>query len=363
MVLTLLVAAGPWGRHPRRLAIAVLPLAVFAGLAWWATTRVHVIADLDDVHNSPVNRVRYLSYGLRYLPQATLDALGSSVNVLGLALSPLLVATVQRRRIGVAVGAAAALGALLGIAGLGDTAYKPPLAEDSIWALKELGAAETLVPAYAPVGAQRWTWLLAPVAVLLSGLGIAAVSRRRRLQPPEVFLGLTLVGHFGLVVLLWLFYDRYMPPLLVPAIALVLMNQPVRRPAVAVVALAALASLSLAGMRDHLAYDRAVWHAVDRLRRHGAQDAEINAGYAVNGWLQYAHPEHAPRDADGRPRIPWINGSKDEPLRYWVANQPVAGYRTLETVPYHRWLGRSGRIYALERQRAAAASLPEPPAR
>jgi len=203
-----------------------------------------------------------------------------------------------------------------------------------------------------------------PVALLLSGLGVAAVWRRRRVQPSEVFLGLTLLGHFGLVALLWLFYDRYMPPLLVPALALVLMNQPVRRPAIALVGLAALASLSLVGMRDHLAYDRAVWLGVDSLRRLGARDAEINAGYPVNGWLQYAHPEHAPRDTDGRPRIPWINGSKEDPLRYWVANRPVAGYRTLQAIPYRRWLGRSGRIFVLERLRAGAAgTLPEPGAR
>lgn len=355
--VTLLVATGRWGRHPRRLAIAVLPLAMFVALAWWATTRVYVVTDLADVENSPLNRARYLVVGLRYLPQLTLDALGSTANGLGLALGPLLLAAVQRGRIRVVLVASAVVAALLGIAGLGDTAYKPPLAEDSIWALTELGAAESLVPAYAPVGAELWTRLLVPVVVLVSGLGIAAVWRRRRLEAPEVFLGLTLAGHLALVALLWLFYDRYMPPLLVPALALVLMNQPVRRPAVAVVALAALASLSFVGMRDHLAYDGAVWHAVDRLRRLGAEDEEINGGYAVNGWLQYAHPEHAPRDADGERRIPWINGAKEDPLRYWVANRPVPGYETLDAIPYRRWLGRSGSIFVLERQPGGRAGL------
>ena len=348
MALTLLVAAGRWGRHPRRVALALLPLAAFAALAWWATTQVHVVTDLADVPNSPINRVRYLSYGLRALHQSALDALGSTT-LLGLALSPLLLAGIQRRQIRASLAAAAALAALLGIAGLSDTAYKPPLAEDSVWALRELGPAESLVPAYERIGAEPVTWLLVPVALLFSGLAVAAVCRRRRIQPSEVFLGLTLVGQFGLVALLWLFYDRYTLPLLAPALALVLMNQPVRRPAIALVGLVALASLSLVGMRDHLAYDRAVWLGVDSLRRLGAQDAEINAGYPVNGWLQYAHPEHAPRDADGRPRVPWINGSKEDPLRYWVANQPVAGYRTLQAIPYRRWLGRSGRIFVLER--------------
>ena len=147
MALTLLVAAGRWGRHPRRVALALLPLAAFAALAWRATTQVHVVTDLADVYNSPINRVRYLSYGLRALPQSALDALGSTT-LLGLALSPLLLAGIQRRQIRASLAAAAALAALLGIAGLGDPAYKPPLAEDSVWALRELGPAESLVPAY-----------------------------------------------------------------------------------------------------------------------------------------------------------------------------------------------------------------------
>jgi len=361
MALTLLGAAGGWGRHPRRLLIALLPLAVFAALVWWATTHVRAVTDLAGIADSPVSRVRNLSYGVRRLPRSTIDALGSTVNALGLALIPVLVAGARRRGIPASLGATAALAALLGIGGLGDTGYAPPLVEASIWALRELGTAEALVPAYASMGPQPLTWLLVPVALLGSGLAVAAVWRRRRLRASEVFLGLTLVGHFLLVALLWLFYDRYMLPLLVPALALVLMNQPVRRPAIALGGLAALAALSLVGMGDHLAYDRAVWLAVDQLRRLGARDAEINAGYAVNGWLQYAHPEHAPRDADGKPRIPWINGGKDDPLRYWVANQPVAGYETLQAIPYRRWLGRSGRVFVLERLRnRAAGSVPAP---
>jgi hypothetical protein len=354
MVLTLLLATGRWGRHPRRLVIAGLPLVFLAALLWWATVHVHAVADLSQLEMSPAARVRYLPDGVRYLPLALVESLGSSVNVLGLALLPLLLAGFHRRQVPTSLLAAAAIAALLAAGGLVGARYAPPLVEDSIWAAQELGTAESLVPAYAPIGRQPLTWILVPVVLLLGGQWVAALLRRHWFEPADVFLGWVLVGQFLLVALLWLFYDRCMLPLLVPALALHLRLQPLNRPALALLALAALASLSVVGMRDHLAYNRALWQGVDLLQRLGARDAEINAGYVVNGWLQYAHPDNAPRGADGTPYIPWINGRKDEVLRYWVANQPAPGYETLHTIPYRRWLGRSGQIFVLERRAPAS---------
>jgi hypothetical protein len=279
-----------------------------------------------------------------------IEAVGSSVNVLGLALLPILLASFQRWQLRPSVVAAVTLATLLALGRLVGAAYDPPLAEHQIWALGELGTAESLVAAYSPSGTGRWTWILVPVVLMAGGQWIAAVLRWWRPGAAEVLLGSLLVGQFGLIALLWLFYDRYVLTLFVPALALVLVKQPVRRPAVAVVALAALASLSALGMRDHLAYNHALWQAVRELQRRGAHVVEINAGYVVNGWLQYAHPGDAPKGPDGTPRIPWINGAKDDPLRYWVANGAAPGYVTLQTFQYRRWLGRSGQIFLLERQ-------------
>jgi hypothetical protein len=350
MVLTLLLAGGRWGRHPRRLLIAGLPLAVLAALLWWSTVHVHVVMDLSQIKDSPAFRARYLPDGVRRLPLSLFEAVGSSVNVLGLALLPLLLASCHRRQVRTSLVAAAILAALLAAGGLLGAGYDPPLVARAVWAVKELGATEALVPGYAPIGRQPVTWILVPVVLLLGGQWVAALLKRRRLEPAEVFLGSMLVGHVLLVALLWLFYDRYLLPLLAPALALLLRREPLHRPALAVIALAAIASLSVVGMRDHLAYNRALWQGVGMLQRLGARDAEINAGYVVNGWLQYAHPDNAPRAADGTPKVSWIN-TGDEALRYWVANQPAPGYETLDTIPYRRWLGRSGRIFVLERRR------------
>ena len=66
--------------------------------------------------------------------------------------------------------------------------------------------------------------------------------------------------------------------------------------------------VTIAGIRDHLSYNRALWTAVDALHQSGIPSRDINGGYIVNGWLQYVHPEHAYRNARGNIEIPWVNG-------------------------------------------------------
>ena len=115
-----------------------------------------------------------------------------------------------------------------------------------------------------------------------------------------------------------------------------------------VAGLGVLALLGAVGVRDHLAYNAALWRSVDVLRARGVPDSEIDAGYVVDGWLQFARPEHAPRAPDGRPMFPWLVDAGGL-LPYQVANQPLPGWRVLESLPFERWLGRSGALYVLER--------------
>jgi hypothetical protein len=95
-----------------------------------------------------------------------------------------------------------------------------------------------------------------PAALFAGGLLVSALGRRRPRGPAEAFLAWALLGQFLLVSLLWLFYDRYLLALVVPALALAVARQPVRRPRLAALALAALALLSAVGLRDHLASAR-----------------------------------------------------------------------------------------------------------
>ncbi len=358
MALTLWWAGGSagtdgmraWGRDPRRLAIALVPLIVLPALSWWRAEHLQASADVAWVTGSPAWRARNLSYALPRLPLSVVQALGSGMNAVGLGLVPILLGGARRDTWRGTLACAGLLAVLIaGGAALG-AGYEPPLAQGSFWALREVGAAETMVPGL-PMPDSPWlTWALAPVALLAGGHLVFLLVRRRPAAAAPTFLAWVLLGQGVVVALLWLFYDRYLLPLFVPALALALMREPIRRPRVAVLALAALALLSAVGVRDHLAYTRALWQGVAEARALGARDAEINAGYAVNGWLQYAHPEQAPRGPDGRLVVPWMNGGKDDPLRYWVANGPAPGYETARTVPYRRWLAPSGRIFVLERR-------------
>jgi hypothetical protein len=75
----------------------------------------------------------------------------------------------------------------------------------------------------------------------------------------------------------------------------------------------------------------------------------------VNGWRQYAHPEHAPRDARGAVNVPWVNGDVDLP--YAVANSAPPGWTTVDRIPYQRLLGPAGHIYVLQRDHTMKPDL------
>ena len=91
-----------------------------------------------------------------------------------------------------------------------------------------------------------------------------------------------------------------------------------------------------------------------RLALAGVATLAIVSGVG-NGWLQYAHPEHAARAPDGDVRVPWIN--VDETLRYRIVNRAPAGARVLHEVAYRRILAPSGRIYIVDQMPGASGPL------
>ena len=120
-------------------------------------------------------------------------------------------------------------------------------------------------------------------------------------------------------------------------------------PRLALVGLAAFTFFSFVGVRDHLEYNSALWQPVNRLLAQGVPASEINGGYLVNGWLQYAHAENARLNEKGYVLVPWVNDSKSNLSRYLVSNSLNPDYLLVEEFLYRRWLGRSGSIYLLER--------------
>ncbi|HEY7116679.1 MAG TPA: glycosyltransferase family 39 protein [Tepidisphaeraceae bacterium] len=335
--IVLLLNTGPWGRRPGRLLLALLPLVAFVLLATWNADHIVRSADLSDLPNSPGNRLKDLrEFGIASLPEMTLAAVVTGAAVLGLSLAPLSLAMIDRRG---ASRIAIAMVALLLLVGWMPRSFQP-LASGSTWSWREIGYVD--VPNRPSVPPPTWlAYPLGVMAIVSSAVVLSGIVRRKA----EPILVWQIVGHMLIIAAVWLFYDRFYLIVLPPVIALMLADRPIPRPRWAVTLIAPLAMICLIGARDHLAYNRALWAGVARLHEIGARTDEIDAGYTANAWLQYAHPENAPRDEAGRI---WISGFTVEDVpRYQLSDRLMPGTEVIGSVPYRRWLGSSGAIYLL----------------
>jgi hypothetical protein len=357
MAVVLLLHTGRWGRRPGPLVLTLIPVIFLGMLLWWGTDNLHRTADLSQLRESPAKRVQNLQYVLPLLPRMLVWDVEFVSHALGVSLIPLSIACMRVRLIGRALVSFCVLGLFFLGARLTNPTYIPPLDTGATWSLAELGGTESLVAGFQPPVVPPWC----TGVITFMGLGSAAIvlaTLLRRLQGPgEAFLGWLALGHFLLMAILWLFYDRYALVLLPSAIGLLLAGKSPLHPPLALGGIIVFGAISLVGVRDHLQYNRALWQAVDTLRQRGVPDADIDGGYVVNGWLHYAHPENAPRDAQGNILVPWLTTKNS--LRYQIANTPLPGWQPVHTVPYQRWWGRSGAIYILERQTALPSSTPE----
>jgi len=348
MVLTLLLSADDWGRRHGRWAVALMPLAVFAAVCWWYRSHIFYSADLTWIENATADRISMLQFAVPLLPRMLGETVALLAGTLGLAMLPLSIGCLRRDRLWRALvyfGALVLLLAGLYAAGL---RYPLPLMTGSTWAFNELGGTSLLVPRHRlpPVpAAVCWTALAVGAFSLASAT--TAIAKRRRWSAGESFLILALAGHGVLMALLWLLHDRYALVLVPYAIAVLLVARPPLHRRTAAMILAAFMLVTLAGIRDHLTYNRALWQAVDALRAAGVSPRDIDGGYMVNGWFQYAHPENAPRDAGGHIEIPWINGANELP--YEIANAVADGSDVLDAFAYEQWLAPPGHVYALKR--------------
>ena len=167
-------------------------------------------------------------------------------------------------------------------------------------------------------------------------------------------------GHTGLIAILWLIHDRYVLALIPIAVALLLAAQPRMNVRAIVAGLVLLAVMSAAGVSDHLNYNRALWSAVSALDRMGVPARDVDAGYMVNGWRQYAHPDQAPRGPDGEVNVPWVNGGADLPMPSAIQSlRDGSCWSSFHTASY----GRRGAMYALRRSAGSTQLRRDEPAR
>jgi Dolichyl-phosphate-mannose-protein mannosyltransferase len=336
-----------WGALGRRVVVAAAPVVVLLLLTLARPTLTAYRADLTWIEGSYAWRSAYWALDLAWLPTWLAMNLTATVGTLGTALVPLALGSLDRASVRaaplVALFLATALSAELVLRGR----IRAPLDPEATWSLWELGGTETLVPpVVVPAQPPAWALALTLAAGLVVALALAPLVRRR---PSRAARGLAwgALGYFVLTAGLWMFYDRYLLPLVVIVAALRLATSGIARPRLALAGVALLAAISVVGTWDHLQYSRALWDAVGWARRAGIEDGEIDGGYIVNGWLQYAHPEHATHAPDGDVKVRDVNGG--ERPRYRIGNDVLHGTRVLHTVPYRRLLAPSGNIYIIDR--------------
>lgn len=349
-----------WWRPTRvQLAAAAAPIVVLALLTLARPSLTESRADLTWVHGSWAWRwqVNFTFDGLQ-LGRWLLANLTVVVGTLGVALAPLALGSLSRERARVALpvgllAAAALTGTLLARGGVG-----APLDPEFIWSLRELGATEALVPplTVAPVRSLAWSLAAMFVATVSLALALAPLARHG-LRPEAGGLAWGALGYFAMGTVLWLFYDRYALPLVAIVVALRLGAAGVPRRRLALLGVAMMATVSGVGTWDHLQYNRALWTAVAWARDTGIDARRLDGGYVINGWLQYAHPEHAQRAANGGVAVSDVNGGR--PGRYGIVKRLPAGAHVLHAVPYRRMLAPSGTLWVVDRAPDGSAGAPD----
>jgi hypothetical protein len=232
-----------------------------------------------------------------------------------------------------------------------------PLAPSETWNLREIGASRALVSGSMPresiwmdwsariAGLLAFTLLVAmPLHWLLPRLAATRRALKVRIGVPAAWSSnraaammchaAFVAGYLGITNLFWLYNDRYYLPLIPPLVALVLAVHPVPRtaPRPVWVPIALLAAASLIGSRDAFRFNLAVRHAWDALVSAGVPPSDIDAGYAWNGWLLYAHPENLAERQNARRDVPWITSARQ--TKYVLAKSPIEGYTVDRTIAW-----------------------------
>jgi hypothetical protein len=335
-----------WGPRLGRLAAALSPIVLMGLLALVRPGLTAYRADLTWIQGSWSWRVATPMPEPSWLPMLLARSLTIVIGTVGIALAPLalggLVRDNARRAWPVALPIAAALSAGLVLS----PELRSPLDPEFIWSVRELGATEALVPPMmTPAQPLGWALGLAiTAAVLLALAWVPLVHRRPAREARGLVWGAAV--YFVLTTVLWLFYDRYLLPLVVIVCALRLGIVGILRPRLAVVGVGLFAAISGIGTWDHLQYSRALWDAVAWTRAAGIEARDLDGGYIVNGWLQYAHPEHAVRAANGDVAVPGVNGVGT--TRYRITREVPRAARTLHTVSYARILAASGSLHVVD---------------
>jgi hypothetical protein len=233
-----------------------------------------------------------------------------------------------------------------------------PIAKAGTWTLEELGPllpllggakaviAESPVRSFVPAWCNYLLALISSLSLAVIIARVFKVVRHRTDTTAFVFLSYT-VCQTGLVFILWLFTDRYYLVLL-PALIVVLASQGLASKRWTTFGAGIILLISLTGTWDNLQLNRVTQKAFDGLRQQGIPIAEIDAGYPLNGWHLYVHPENLAPGATPQRDVPRVTADVEKP--YVIAAFPLRGYQVLRVIDWSPsfWIA-TNEIYVLKK--------------
>ncbi|MDZ4815044.1 MAG: glycosyltransferase family 39 protein [Verrucomicrobiota bacterium] len=140
-----------------------------------------------------------------------------------------------------------------------------------------------------------------------------------------------------MMALLWVFSDRYYIWLMPGLILLCLRNLQMSnaRLLFGFAASALWMVISITGTLDHISHQKQLLHAYNDLKVKGNPTTIIDAGYTINGWYAYAHPENLPPGSPPRQNVHSVTGVNDNP--YWILSKSdIPGYQVYKVYPLRR---------------------------
>lgn len=266
---------------------------------------------------------------------------------------PLLVPlVVQRRHALLTAGAAVLLGVVCWRA-LGGLSM--PIPDWETWSLQEITARSLIGGTLTP---SDWSLRLTPVVKIvgliafgsLAVIGLRGAFGRPRWGRAEVMVATLAVLHLAAIHVLWLYNDRYYITL-APALAII-GAQALDRDRLAQWGTAALlvvwAAVGISGTRDMLAFNDTCARVTKELEASGIPPWDIDAGYSLNGWRLYAHPENLRPGTERRYGVPFVTSK--EPTQYSLTNTPPPGSEVLRTVRLDRATWQATRMLYVVRR-------------
>jgi 4-amino-4-deoxy-L-arabinose transferase-like glycosyltransferase len=261
--------------------------------------------------------------------------------------APVLLCSLTRwRRVLVSAAIAVLLVATLRLT-LG--AVPTPMPNEQTWSLQDLALRTNLIGG--AISPSDWTTRMAPTLGVLGAIlvasffaGIASV-RSTDWRAGRVLVAAGLL-HLIVINLLWTYYDRYYL-VLVPTVAyLAAVSLVARRVRMwpAVIVLTLWATLAMTGTRAMLATTSVCAAMAQDLEAQGVPASQIDAGYALNGWHLYSHPENLPSPAHRDTSVPFITTDRQSPYRIVTKPEPGEEILRSEELP-SAWWQVHGRLY------------------